>query len=87
MVKALKNFWVEEDGQDMVEYSLLLAFIALGATALGSHDEGLHHRHLEQRKHSRLKPLAKQVHDRSSDRPSLARSTLVGQAGSLRADC
>jgi Flp pilus assembly pilin Flp len=32
----LKNFWVEEDGQDMVEYSLLLAFVALGATALGA---------------------------------------------------
>lgn len=40
MVQALKNFWVEEDGQDMVEYSLLLAFIALGATALGSTMKG-----------------------------------------------
>jgi pilus assembly protein Flp/PilA len=30
----LKAFWNEEDGQDMVEYSLLLAFIALAAVAL-----------------------------------------------------
>jgi Flp pilus assembly pilin Flp len=31
---ALRAFWKEEDGQDMVEYSLLLAFIALAAVAL-----------------------------------------------------
>jgi Flp pilus assembly pilin Flp len=30
----LNAFWNEEDGQDMVEYSLLLAFIALAAVAL-----------------------------------------------------
>jgi Flp pilus assembly pilin Flp len=30
----LKAFWQEEDGQDLVEYSLLLAFIALAAVAL-----------------------------------------------------
>jgi Flp pilus assembly pilin Flp len=30
----LKTLWQEEDGQDLVEYSLLLAFIALGAIAL-----------------------------------------------------
>jgi Flp pilus assembly pilin Flp len=30
----LKTFWKEEDGQDMVEYSLLLAFIALAAVGL-----------------------------------------------------
>ena len=30
----LKAFWQEEDGQDLVEYSLLLAFIALAAIAL-----------------------------------------------------
>ena len=29
-----KNLWREEDGQDLVEYSLLLAFIALAAVAL-----------------------------------------------------
>jgi Flp pilus assembly pilin Flp len=31
---AMKAFWQEEDGQDLVEYSLLLAFIALAAVAL-----------------------------------------------------
>jgi pilus assembly protein Flp/PilA len=30
----LKAFLQEEDGQDLVEYSLLLAFIALAAIAL-----------------------------------------------------
>ena len=30
----ISQFVREEDGQDMVEYALLLAFIALGATAL-----------------------------------------------------
>ena len=35
MIKsALLTFWKEEDGQDLVEYSLLLAFIALAAVAL-----------------------------------------------------
>ncbi|MFZ0589641.1 MAG: Flp family type IVb pilin [Bryobacteraceae bacterium] len=40
MVKALKNFWVEEDGQDMVEYSLLLAFIALAGISVYSTIQG-----------------------------------------------
>ena len=31
---AVKAFWQEEDGQDLVEYSLLLAFIALAAVAV-----------------------------------------------------
>lgn len=30
----LDTFWREEDGQDLVEYSLLLAFIALAAITL-----------------------------------------------------
>jgi Flp pilus assembly pilin Flp len=30
----VKAFWSEEGGQDMVEYSLLLAFIALAAIGL-----------------------------------------------------
>lgn len=34
MTSALKNFWQEEDGQDLVEYSLLLAFIALAAISV-----------------------------------------------------
>jgi Flp pilus assembly pilin Flp len=31
---ALRAFWYGEEGQDMVEYSLLLAFIALAAVGL-----------------------------------------------------
>jgi Flp pilus assembly pilin Flp len=31
---ALYALWQEEDGQDLVEYSLLLAFIALAAIAI-----------------------------------------------------
>ena len=31
---ALRAFWNGEEGQDMVEYSLLLAFIALAAVGL-----------------------------------------------------
>lgn len=34
ITSALLSFWKEEDGQDLVEYSLLLAFIALAAVAL-----------------------------------------------------
>lgn len=37
---ALKTFWQEEDGQDLVEYSLLLAFIALAAVAILSGVKG-----------------------------------------------
>ncbi len=37
---ALLAFWKEEDGQDLVEYSLLLAFIALAAVALLSSAKG-----------------------------------------------
>jgi Flp pilus assembly pilin Flp len=32
--KLLLKFWKEEEGQDLVEYSLLLAFIALAAVGL-----------------------------------------------------
>jgi Flp pilus assembly pilin Flp len=31
---GVRRFWEEEQGQDMVEYSLLLAFIALAAVGL-----------------------------------------------------
>jgi Flp pilus assembly pilin Flp len=31
---ALKAFWQEEDGQDLIEYALLMAFIALAAVAV-----------------------------------------------------
>lgn len=29
-----KRFWNEEDGQDLVEYTLLLAFVALASAAM-----------------------------------------------------
>jgi len=34
MKTMLLKFWQEEEGQDLVEYSLLLAFIALAAVGL-----------------------------------------------------
>ena len=34
IISALKAFWQEEEGQDLVEYSLLLAFIALACVGL-----------------------------------------------------
>ncbi len=34
MNTRLRELWQHEDGQDLVEYSLLLAFIALAAVAL-----------------------------------------------------
>jgi Flp pilus assembly pilin Flp len=41
MIKStLKAFWQEEDGQDMVEYALLLAFVALAGVALLSGVKG-----------------------------------------------
>lgn len=30
----LKNFWQEEDGQDLIEYSLLIVFIAIACAAV-----------------------------------------------------
>ncbi|MFL6464548.1 MAG: Flp family type IVb pilin [Bryobacteraceae bacterium] len=40
MTSILKAFWQEEDGQDMVEYALLLAFVALAGVALLSGVKG-----------------------------------------------
>lgn len=34
ITSLLLRFWNEEEGQDLVEYSLLLAFIALAAVGL-----------------------------------------------------
>lgn len=34
ITSALQTIWREEEGQDLVEYSLLLALIALAAIAL-----------------------------------------------------
>ncbi|HTP43000.1 MAG TPA: hypothetical protein VMJ13_00460 [Candidatus Acidoferrum sp.] len=37
MKSLLKRLWIEEEGQDLTEYALLLALIALGAiTAMRS---------------------------------------------------
>ena len=30
----LKNLWREEEGQDLIEYTLLMAFVALASAAL-----------------------------------------------------
>lgn len=33
-MKFLKTFYQEEDGQDLIEYTLLLAFVALASATL-----------------------------------------------------
>jgi Flp pilus assembly pilin Flp len=33
-MKFIERFWKEEQGQDLIEYSLLLGFVALFATGL-----------------------------------------------------
>lgn len=30
----MKSFWKEEDGQDLIEYTLLMAFVALASAAI-----------------------------------------------------
>ena len=30
----LRNFWTDEQGQDLIEYSLLMAFVVLASAAL-----------------------------------------------------
>lgn len=34
ITSILKTFWQEEDGQDMVEYALIIAFVAIAAIAI-----------------------------------------------------
>jgi Flp pilus assembly pilin Flp len=34
MAAFLYNFWSEEDGQDLIEYSLLITFIAIACAAI-----------------------------------------------------
>jgi Flp pilus assembly pilin Flp len=34
MRQFLKRFWQEESGQDLIEYTLLLAFVALASASL-----------------------------------------------------
>ncbi len=31
---TLRNFWNEDQGQDLIEYTMLLAFVALASAAL-----------------------------------------------------
>jgi Flp pilus assembly pilin Flp len=33
-MNTLRNFWKDEQGQDLIEYTLLLAFVALASAAL-----------------------------------------------------
>jgi len=33
-MKLLRNFWNDEQGQDLIEYTLLMAFVALASAAL-----------------------------------------------------
>jgi Flp pilus assembly pilin Flp len=33
-MKAIQNFWSDEQGQDLIEYTLLMAFVALASAAL-----------------------------------------------------
>ena len=33
-VKTLRNLWKDEQGQDLIEYTLLMAFVALASAAL-----------------------------------------------------
>jgi len=34
MVRILNGFWHDETGQDLIEYTLLMAFVALASAAL-----------------------------------------------------
>jgi Flp pilus assembly pilin Flp len=34
MMKTLRNVWIDEGGQDLIEYTLLMAFVALASAAL-----------------------------------------------------
>jgi len=34
MKTFLRNFWQEESGQDLIEYTLLMAFVALASASL-----------------------------------------------------
>ena len=33
-MELIKNFWQDESGQDLIEYTLLMAFVALASAAL-----------------------------------------------------
>jgi len=36
MAQRLRNFWCEDNGQDLIEYSLLIAFLAMACIAFFS---------------------------------------------------
>jgi Flp pilus assembly pilin Flp len=33
-MRLVKSFWQDQDGQDLIEYTLLMAFVALASAAL-----------------------------------------------------
>jgi len=33
-MKTIRNFWMDDRGQDLIEYTLLMAFVALASAAL-----------------------------------------------------
>ena len=33
-MRTIRNFWNDEQGQDLIEYTLLMAFVALASAAL-----------------------------------------------------
>ena len=33
-MNSIRNFWNDDQGQDLIEYSLLMAFVALASAAL-----------------------------------------------------
>ena len=34
MTRSMRNLWKDEQGQDLIEYTLLMAFVALASAAL-----------------------------------------------------
>jgi Flp pilus assembly pilin Flp len=40
MWQFLRNFWREEEGQDLIEYSLLVVFIAIACCAMIASPQG-----------------------------------------------
>jgi len=44
-MELIKNFWQDESGQDLIEYTLLMAFVALASAALflgaGKREKGI----------------------------------------------
>ncbi len=34
MIQLLRNLWSDDSGQDLIEYTLLMAFVALASAAL-----------------------------------------------------